>query len=153
MRRFQLSLPLIFAALGCSLVNLTGCGDPPPARMELEPESNGIRSTPKWLTFTCVEPGCATTLTSTIVVVGNRDVAITRIVLSDRDRDDFEVRPKSSPPFILKTGETLPIEVDYNPTGDPRLGDIDLRIAFTDASASEEDEDKIPPGELLVPLV
>ncbi len=132
---------------------LTGCGDPPPARMELEPEDNGIRSTPKWLTFTCVEPGCATTLTSTIVVVGDRDVAITRIVLSDRDRDDFEVRPKSSPPFILKTGEVLPIEVDYNPTGDPRLGDIDLRIAFTDASASEEQEGKIPPGELLVPLV
>ncbi|CAN0435867.1 unnamed protein product, partial [Discosporangium mesarthrocarpum] len=44
------------------------------------PPPPGIEAEPRWLTFTCVEPGCDTTLEATIDVVGPRAVAIKRIV-------------------------------------------------------------------------
>ena len=36
----------------------------------------GLRSTPKWLTYTCVEPGCDTTLTANITAIGDRAIAL-----------------------------------------------------------------------------
>jgi hypothetical protein len=132
-----------------------GCGDDAPGGVGppvLEPKPPGLESDPRWLTYTCVEPGCDTALTARVKVIGSRDVAVKRIVLSDRDRPDFEVTASEEPPFILEVGSELAIDVRYRPDGDPRLGDVDLRVTFTDASASESD-DRIPPGELAIPLV
>ncbi|MCA9549102.1 MAG: choice-of-anchor D domain-containing protein [Myxococcales bacterium] len=118
----------------------------------LEPPPNGIEAEPKWLTFTCVEPGCDTTLEASIAVVGDRAVAIKRIVLSDRERTDFQIETTRTPPFVLEPREAFTIEAKFAPDGDPRLGDVDIRVTYGDASA-EETEDRIEPGELTVPLV
>jgi hypothetical protein len=118
----------------------------------LEPPPPGIEAEPKWLTFTCVEPGCDTQLEALISVVGDRSVAIKRIVLSDRERTDFKIETTRTPPFVLEPRESFSVEAQFIPDGDPRLGDLDLRITYGDAS-SEESEDRIEPGELIVPLV
>lgn len=132
---------------------LISCGDATPGGGPvLEPKAPGLQAEPKWLTYTCVEPGCDTTLTAHIEVIGERDVAVKRIVLSDRERTDFEVTPEIEPPFILEAGGVAGVDVRFVPDGDPRLGDVDLRVTYTDASAAESD-DRIPPGELVIPLV
>ncbi len=131
---------------------LAGCGGANVSEPKLEPKAPGLESAPRWLTYTCVEPGCDTTLTANVKVLGDRAVAVKRIILSDRDRTDFIATTEDTPPFILQPGEQFAIDVDYTPTGDPRLGDVDLRITYTDAAASESD-DRVPPGELAVPLV
>lgn len=132
---------------------LISCGNETPGSGPvLEPKAPGLGAEPKWLTYTCVEPGCDTTLTAHIEVVGQRDVAVKRIVLSDRERTDFEVTPEIEPPFILEAGSVAAVDVRFVPDGDPRLGDVDLRVTYTDASAAETD-DRIAPGELVIPLV
>jgi hypothetical protein len=77
---------------------------------------------------------------------------VKRIVLSDRERIDFVVTTVEQPPFILEKGSSFGVDVRYVPNGDPRLGDVDLRVTFTDAAAGESD-DRVPPGELAIPLV
>ena len=134
------------------LLFFAGCGGAEEPPKLLAPPPPGLKSTPKWLTYTCVEPGCVTELTATVEVIGVRDVAIKRVVLSDRDRDDFGFELSQQPPFVMKAGQPFSIAVTYAPTGDPRLGDVELRVTYTDASASES-PDRIPPGELAIPLV
>ncbi|MBI2374619.1 MAG: choice-of-anchor D domain-containing protein [Deltaproteobacteria bacterium] len=142
MRRFGLvGLVLLHAA----------CGSDGPQKV-LEPPKPGIVSSPRWLTFRCVEPGCDETLTATVKVIGDRDVAIKRVVLSDDERTDFSFEPTKEPPFVLKAREEFAVDVRFRPDGDPRLGDINLLVTYTDASASES-SDRIPAGELQVPLV
>ena len=134
---------LAACALGCSF-------EPPPP--VYAPPPPGIAATPRWLTFNCVVPGCDTTLVAAVAVLGERDVAIKRVVLSDKDRGDFVVDASRKPPFILKPRETFEVTVKYQPTGDPRLGDIEVLVTYTDASASEM-ADRIKAGELTIPLV
>lgn len=140
----------LFALAALTSLGL-GCSAKDPAVL-LEAPAPGLDAKPEWLTFTCVEPGCETTRVTSVRVVGARDVAVKRIVVSDRDRTDFEINVEQETPFILKAGETFEIEGTYRPTGDPRLGDVAVIVTYTDASASET-EDRIPPGELEVPLV
>ncbi|MEL7369596.1 MAG: hypothetical protein AAFN74_11830, partial [Myxococcota bacterium] len=128
-----------------------GCSDPAPIE-RLEPGMPGIRAVPRWLTFTCVDPGCNEGLNARIEVEGNRDVAIKRIVLSDPDRTDFIVEPAKDAPFVLRRTETFDIRVRHEPTGDPREGDVELIVTFTDAAA-DEGENRLPAGELAIPLV
>jgi hypothetical protein len=118
----------------------------------LAPPEPGLAVEPSWLTFTCVRPGCDTKLAATVKVVGDRDLAVKRVVLSDRDRTDITLQAGRQPPFILKASETFAVEVSYKPTGDPRLGDVEVLVTYTDASASEE-ADRVKAGELKIPLV
>jgi hypothetical protein len=134
------------------IVFLFACGTEAPSGPMLEPKPPGLESDPKWLTYTCVEPGCDTTLSANVTAIGDRDIAVKRIVLSDRDRTDFIITTVDAPPFILDSGSGFAVDVRYAPTGDPRLGDLDLRITFTDAAASETD-DRVQAGELAIPLV
>ncbi len=147
MRRYLLT------TIGASLLALaSACGSDKGQTIQVEPPPPGVSSAPKWLTFTCTNPGCSTTLTATVSVVGNRNVAVRRVLLSEKDREDFVLKSSKEPPFILKAGEQFTVEVTYNPTGDPRLGDIQAMVTYTDASASDS-PDRIAPGELEVPLV
>lgn len=138
-----LSLVALLAPVACTE------SVPPPV---LAPPEPGLAVEPSWLTFTCVRPGCDTKLAATVKVVGDRDLAVKRVVLSDRDRTDITLTPGRQPPFILKASETFAVEVSYKPTGDPRLGDVEVLVTYTDASASEED-DRVKAGELKIPLV
>lgn len=135
-----------------ALLVLVACGENKPAVVK-EPPPPGIHASPRWLTYTCVEPGCDSSLNAKVAVVGERDVAIKRIVLSDKDRDDFTFTSSREPPFVLKAGEELSVDVRFVPSGDPRLGDVDLILTYTDASASESDPNRLEPGELPIPLV
>ncbi len=137
---------------GALLIFLTSCGSGEPREI-IEPPPPGIASEPRWLTFDCVEPGCETKLSLKVGVLGERSVAIKRIILSDRERTDFVVETTARPPFVMKAGETFDVDIIYRPSGDPRAGDINLLVTFTDASASEADMSRIPPGELEIPLV
>ena len=145
MKRISLSY-LVFA------VAAAGCSDPE-QREVLEPGPPGLSSEPQWLTFTCVEPGCSDQLTARIRVEGGRDVAVVRVVLSEANRTDFAFEVSEETPFVLDRNSSFDVSVTYTPTGDPRLGDVDLIVTFTDASASETDDDRIEPGELRIPLV
>jgi hypothetical protein len=134
-----------------AILVLAACSSEPPAPV-LAPPEPGLASEPRWLTFTCVEPGCDTALEVTVKVVGDRDLAVKRVTLSDRERDDFVVTPSKEPPFVLKKTESFKVNVQFKPTGDPRLGDVDVLVTYTDASANEA-EMRVAPGELEVPLV
>ncbi|MBK6689985.1 MAG: choice-of-anchor D domain-containing protein [Deltaproteobacteria bacterium] len=134
------------------LLVLAACGEAAPSVVK-EPPPPGLLAAPRWLTYTCVEPGCDSMLTSEIAVIGDRDVAIKRIVLSDKDRDDFTFTSSRDTPFVLKAGEKFTVDVRFVPTGDPRLGDVNLELTYTDASASESDPDRLDPGQLELPLV
>ena len=143
----SVALPLLPLAL------LAACsGDGTPIEV-LEPSPPGLSSEPRWLTFTCVEPGCQDALVARVEVLGDRDVAVKRIVLSDPDRTDFAFESSQTPPFILSPRDTFDVTATYTPTGDPRLGDVDLVVTFTDADAEQSDPDRIRPGELVIPLV
>lgn len=140
------ALPFLCASLAaCS-------GEPPPPEVVYRDPEPGLSASPRWLTFTCVEPGCETTLVATVSIVGNRDVAIRRVVVSDRSRTDFTVVTSEPTPFVLKRPGVFEIQVTFTPDGDPRLGDVDVLVTYTDASANES-EPRIPPGELAIPLV
>lgn len=140
--------------LGLSLVVFAGlgCGEADPL-VEYEAAEPGLSANPKWLTFTCTQPGCASTKSSTVSVIGTRDIAIRRIVLSEDPHPEFTLELERTPPFVLKAGEPLPVVVEHVPTGDPNVSDPDIRVAFTDASAREEEGERVEAGELLIPLV
>jgi hypothetical protein len=143
------ALALASGALG--VLSIAGCGTAEVPTV-LAPPTPGLSSDPRWLTFTCVRPGCDTKLSATIKVVGGRDLAVKRIIVSDRDRTDITVEAGRSPPFILRATETFAITARYVPTGDPRLGDVNVLVTYTDASASEG-EDRVMAGELEIPIV
>ena len=127
------------------------CGESAP-RQRLEPAPPGLEATPRWLAFTCVEPGCDTTRAVDVGVVGSRAIAIKRIVVADRDRGDFTVHTERAPPFVLEAKETFTLEVTYQPNGDPRGADTHVRVTYGDAS-SEQTDNRVEPGELEIPLV
>ncbi|MBI4820394.1 MAG: choice-of-anchor D domain-containing protein [Deltaproteobacteria bacterium] len=137
-------------SLGVALTALT-CGSEP--SKVLEPPKPGLAANPRWLTFRCVEPGCDESLTAAVRVVGDRDIAIKRVVMSDDERTDFTFEVSKEPPFVLKAREEFTVDVRFQPNGDPRLGDVKLLVTFTDASASESATDRIQAGELEIPLV
>jgi len=142
--------PFIHCAL-IACFSFVACKQETPSKV-LEAPPPGLAAKPRWLTYSCVEPGCETTRITSISVVGIRDVAIKRIVLSEDNRDDFELKLSKEAPFVLKYGESFEIQATYRPTGDPRLGDVALVITYTDAAVSD-DENRIEPGELQIPLV
>lgn len=128
-----------------------GCGSGEPSFL-YEPPEPGLQAEPPWLSFTCTRPGCASTRSSTVTVVGGRDIAIRRVILSTPEHPEFTIAPARGAPFVLEADATLPIAVEHHPTGDPRIEDPVIRVAYTDASVSESD-DRVEPGELKIPLV
>jgi hypothetical protein len=144
MRRL-LCLPLLAASLAA-------CGTKPPEPPgPLIPPFRGLVATPPQLTYTCVVPGCDTTLTVKVASTVNRRIAVKRIVLSEESAD-YTVTPSQAAPFILGAASDFSVDVRYVPKSAPTAQNVKLRVTYTDASA-EESPDRIEPGELVVPLV
>lgn len=143
---------LLFFALVLSTPLASVACKSDPVQSVLAPAPPGLEAAPRWMTFTCIRPGCETTLTATVAVVGSRGLAIKRVVLSDRSRSDVSVTASKMPPFVLEPGEVFTVSATYVPNGDPRLGDVDVLVTYTDGSVSESD-DRVEAGELEVPIV
>lgn len=143
----QLRLLAALPALGALYV---ACTTTPPEPGPQKPP--GLYAEPPRLAFTCVTPGCDETLTVRISVSGTRRVAIKRILLAGEAQSDFSFTSEERPPFIVGAGSSFGLDVQYQPAGAPVQGTAELRITFTDASAQESD-DRLPAGELVVPLV
>lgn len=126
------------------------CDKPDPI-FEYEAPPPGLSSDPRWLTFACIDPECASTRTTTVSIIGERALAIRRIVLSNED-PAFAVRTKETVPFVVQPGDSFTLEIDHLPNGSPPPEDPMVRVAYTDASA-REDQDRVEPGELDIPLV
>jgi hypothetical protein len=110
----------------------------------------GLLAAPPALVFTCVLPGCDTTLEVRLVSTVTRRVAVKRVALSTDD-PDFEVTLPRPAPLVLGAAAELAVQVRYRPAGPPRSEDVRLVVAYADAS-SEPAADRVDPAELLVPL-
>ena len=131
---------------------LTACGPAkPPVTGPTVPAFRGLLATPRQLAFTCVTPGCDTTLTVKVTSNVNRRVAIKRIVLSNPNTE-YTITSAEPPPFILGAASDFTIDVRFLVTEAPKSESLDLLVTYTDASA-EESPDRIEAGELKVPLV
>lgn len=139
-------IPLVLA---CALV---ACGPAkPPVTGPVVPAFRGLLATPRQLAFTCVVPGCDTTLTVKVTSNVNRRVAIKRIVLSNPNAE-YTITSAEPAPFILGAASDFTIDVRFAVTSAPRSESLDLLVTYTDASA-EEGPDRIEAGELKIPLV
>lgn len=115
------------------------------------PAFRGLLATPRQLAFTCVVPGCDTTLTVKVTSNVNRRIAIKRIVLSNPNAE-YTITSAEPPPFILGAASDFTIDVRFRVTSAPKSENLELLVTYTDASA-EESADRIEAGELKVPLV
>lgn len=129
---------------------VTACAPTPPAP-PAPAIVRGIVSDPERLAFTCVTPGCETTQTVSIGVLGDRRLAIKRILLED-ERGEFTFTSTETAPFVLGVEGRFNIEVQYKPVGAPASRTVELAIIYTDASPVEDPE-RVPPGELRIPMV
>jgi hypothetical protein len=111
----------------------------------------GLLATPRQLAYTCVIPGCDTTLSVKVQSNVNRRVAIKRIVLSNQNTE-YTITTPERPPFILGAASDFSIDVRFAPVSAPRSETLELLVTYTDASA-EEGPDRIEAGELKIPLV
>lgn len=113
----------------------------------------GLAALPSRLPFTCVTPGCDETQTTVISVMGDRRLAIKRVILQGDTHGEFTVTPSQAAPFILGgTDARFTVDVRFAPKGAPASSPVNLLVTFTDASP-DESPDRVPPGDLLVPLV
>lgn len=115
------------------------------------PAFRGLLATPRQLAFTCVIPGCDTTLTVKVTSNVNRRVAIKRIVLSNPNAE-YTITTPEPPPFILGAASDFNVDVRFLVTSAPRSESLELLVTYTDASA-EESPDRVEAGELKIPLV
>lgn len=111
----------------------------------------GLVAKPTQLAFTCVVPGCDTTLNVRVQSSVNRRVAVKRVILSTTN-SDYTVTPEQTAPFILGAASEFNVAVRFVPTTAPEAADLDLLVSYTDAAAGDG-ADRIEPGELVVPLV
>jgi hypothetical protein len=148
MNRSHFSILIVCLSLSVSCgkgMNPTGMTDSgiPPYR--------GLLANPRLLAFTCVTPGCDTTLKVNINSTVNRRIAIKRVVLS-QDNADFTLTPSERAPFILGAASDFSVEVKFKPNQAPMSQTINLLVTYTDAVATE-DPSRIEAGELVIPLV
>ncbi len=135
-----------------STLALAACGPgKPPVTGPVVPAFRGLLATPRQLAFTCVVPGCDTTLSVKVTSNVNRRVAIKRIVLSNLNAE-YTITSAEPPPFILGAASDFTIDVRFQVTQAPKSESLELLVTYTDASA-EESADRIEAGELKVPLV
>lgn len=137
-------LAVALASVGCD-------SNTPETPQPAVPAFRGIYATPPRLTWTCVVPGCDTSLGVVVTSSVNRRVAIKRIVLSQANAA-YTVTPSEAPPFILGAASEFSITVRYVPTQAPTAERLSLLVTYTDASA-EESPDRIEAGELEIPIV
>lgn len=138
---------LVLAALAAAC----GPSKPPTLADAGIPAFRGLLATPRQLAFTCVVPGCDTSLTLKVHSNVNRRIAIKRIVLSEANAE-YTLTPSEAPPFILGAASDFSVDVRLLPATAPVSGRLDLLITYTDASA-EESADRVEANELVVPLV
>ncbi|MGA9524656.1 MAG: choice-of-anchor D domain-containing protein [Myxococcaceae bacterium] len=117
-----------------------------------DPRPKGLFATPEQLAFTCVTPGCDSSQKVMIEVVGNRRVAVKRVLIEGTSTEDFSFTSSEAAPFVVGANSSFEIDVRYIPTGAPAAGAVKLLVTYTDASP-EESPDRLPPGELAIPLV
>ncbi|MFZ5438595.1 MAG: choice-of-anchor D domain-containing protein [Myxococcota bacterium] len=138
-----------------ALLAFAACGTKPPSSPTTPnngvPAFRGLLATPRQLAFTCVVPGCDTTLTVKVRSNVNRRVAIKRIVLS-KENAEYTITTTERAPFILGAASDFDIDVRFAAASAPTSEALDLLVTYTDASA-EESPDRIEPGELKIPLV
>lgn len=141
------------ALTAAALATLAACGgtNPNEPMQPVVPEFRGLLATPRQLAFTCVVPGCDSSLSTRISSTVNRRVAIKRIVLSDPNAE-YTITSDQPAPFILGAASEFNVDVRFAPVSAPRSESLKLLITYTDASA-EEGPDRIEPGELQIPLV
>ncbi|MBU6280572.1 MAG: hypothetical protein KGN78_15140, partial [Actinomycetales bacterium] len=134
-----------------ALALLTSCGPTvlPPEPLVIE---RGIAAEPSKLILGCVTPGCDTTTRVTIQHLGDRRLAIKRIILSEEARQDFSFTSSQPAPFIFGVGSSFTIDLRYAPREAPVVSEMYLAVTYTDASAIES-ADRVEPGELRIPLV
>ncbi len=142
----------LFAALALAALGACGPSKPPTGPDGGVAAFRGLVADPRQLAFTCVTPGCDTTLTVGVSSTANRRIAVKRMVLSDSSQTDFTVTPSEAAPFILGAASGYSIDVKYAPKASPATGAVNLLVTYTDASA-EESPDRIEAGELVIPLV
>ncbi len=85
-------------------------------------------------------------------VVGDRRVAVKRVILDGAAKDDFTLTTAQPAPFIVGIGDEFEVSVRYQPRSAPATENARIVISYTDASATESD-DRLPPGEVVIPLV
>ncbi|MCA2979622.1 MAG: choice-of-anchor D domain-containing protein [Myxococcaceae bacterium] len=137
------------------LLALAGCSSRPP-----EPPAmgngigpfRGLRAVPRQLAFTCVTPGCDTTLVLKVASTVNRRVAIKRVIFSKASAE-YSLVPSQPAPFILGAAGEFTIDVRYTPESAPAADDLKVLVTYTDASPDEQDPDRLEPAELEVPIV
>jgi hypothetical protein len=112
----------------------------------------GLRAVPRQLAFTCVTPGCDTTLTVKVQSTVNRRVAIKRVVPS-KDTNEYTLVPSQSAPFILGAAGEFGIDVRFTPQAAPAADDLRVLVTYTDASPNADDPDRLEPGEVEIPLI
>jgi hypothetical protein len=132
---------------------LTACGPAknPEPMGPVVPAFRGLLATPRQLAFTCVVPGCDSTLSVKVTSNVNRRIAIKRIVLSSPNTE-YTITSAEPPPFILGAASDFTIDVRFAVTSAPRSENLEMLVTYTDASA-EESADRIEAGELKIPLV
>jgi hypothetical protein len=135
-----------------SLALLAGAACSTTLPEEKDPRPPGLLAHPEQVPFLCVTPGCDTTEVVQVDVVGPRRVAIKRIFLAGDAAADFTVTPSEQAPFIVGANSNFLVELRYLPLGAPAPGTVELRITYTDASP-EESDDRLPAGELVIPLL
>lgn len=128
----------------------TACSAPAPEPKNHKPP--GLEAQPARVALLCVTPGCDTTHTVRFNVVGSRRVAIKRVFLSGADPEELSLTVREEAPFILGSNAGFDVQLRYAPVGSPMPAPVELRVTYTDASA-EESEDRLAPGEVVVPLV
>ncbi|MBK7860469.1 MAG: choice-of-anchor D domain-containing protein [Archangiaceae bacterium] len=126
-----------------------GCTGTPPVTT---PDPPGLVADPPRLAYLCVTPGCEESQTLEVLVRGKRRAAIKRVLLSGGGSSDFSFTPSETPPFIVGGGSAFTVDVKYTPRGAPAPGEAKLLVTYTDASP-DESPDRLPPGELVIPLV
>jgi hypothetical protein len=129
---------------------LAGCANVPQDSGPKKPP--GLVALPGSVAFVCVTPGCDSSQKVRVTVEGSRRVAVKRIVLSNPEQKEFTFTLDQKPPFVVGVGTDFELDVRYVPVGAPVPGRVDLVLSFTDASPTE-DADRLPPGELIIPLV
>lgn len=146
--RFHLLLVLSLAA---------GCGTKPPTSVTnsngIGADSRGLRAIPRQLAFTCVTPGCDTTLAVKVQSTVNRRVAVERVVLS-KDSGEYTLTPSIATPFILGAASEFSIDVKYAPQSAPAADDLRVLVETRPTRRpTRKTPDRLEPGELEIPLV
>ncbi len=139
-------VPVIMAALLAA-----ACTDEAP-QGNGETRPPGLKTSPERLAFLCVTPGCDETLKLDVTVIGDRRVAIKRVLLAGDENGDFSFVSSEEPPFIIGGNSGFSVDVRYAPKGAPSAAAVELLITYTDASP-DESPNRLEAGEMKVPLV